>query len=217
MINNEVELDKYLIIVSKQMPLTIEKETWLKDNFEYVPYKDQDGDSYMEVETFRAYTALVRLMKEKHHIDIDAHSAWRSIETQKKVYQDLAKTHPKEWLDKYVAWPGESEHHTGLAFDLRFKYTFVPEFLRGKVNSLAGRMGLKKKVFKLIEKEAAQFGLIKRYNESKEEITGIPEEDWHFRYVGIEHAKKMYESNMCLEEYVEQLKLDSIKTKQPVR
>ncbi len=29
-----------------------------------------------------------------------------------------------------------------------------------------------------------------RYPEDKEDITGIMYEPWHFRYVGVEHAKR---------------------------
>ena len=215
--NNENMFDKYLIIVSKAVPLTEDKEEWLKENFEYVPYTDEDGQSCMESETFKAYIALVELMKKKYHIDIDSHSAWRSIDTQKKVYQDLAKNHTDEWMKSHVATPGESEHHTGLAFDLRFKYTFVPEFLRSKANTLAKKVGIRKKIFEIIEKEAVQFGLIKRYPANKENVTGVAEEDWHFRYVGPEHAKEIYESGMCLEEYVKELKLKNEKAKETVR
>lgn len=211
------ELDKYLLIVNDKNPLTKEREEWLKENFEYVPYKDEDGDSCMEVETYKAYTSLVKLMKTKHKIDVDSHSAWRSIETQQKVYNELAKTYSKEWLDSHVASPGASEHHTGLAFDLRFKLSIVPESLRDSANEIAKRTGLQKKVFKLIEKEALQFGLIKRYSADKKNLTGVNEELWHFRYVGVEHAKAMYESNLCLEEYVRLLESKNESKKVTVR
>ena len=36
----------------------------------------------------------------------------------------------------------------------------------------------------------------------KEEITGIAYESWHYRYVGKEAAKEMFEQNLCLEEYL---------------
>lgn len=213
--NNQTDLDKYLIIVSKNEPLTPEREEWLKENFEYVSYTDEDGESCMEVETFRAYTALVQLMKKKHHIIVDSHSAWRSIATQEKVYNDLSKKHTQEWMKTHVALPGESEHHTGLAFDLRYKFAIVPEVIRSGANTVAKKLGIQKKVFKVIENEAVQFGLVKRYPANKESITGVKEEDWHFRYVGVEHAAEMYNSNLCLEEYVQTLSLKdkSIKTK----
>lgn len=47
--------------------------------------------------------------------------------------------------------------------------------------------------------------LILRYPEDKQEITKIRFEPWHYRYVGVEHAKAMQERHFCLEEYVEYL------------
>lgn len=215
--NFKNDLDKYLVIINQNEPLTQEKEEWFKENFEYVPYRDEDGESCMELETFKAYTSLVKLMREKYHIVVDSHSAWRSIATQEKVYQDMLKIHTEDWVKDHVAIPGASEHHTGLAFDIRFKHILVPEFLRSKANAIAKATGKRKKIFEIIEKEAVQFGLIKRYPKDKQLKTGVREEDWHFRYVGVEHAKAMYESGMCLEEYVKELRLKSSKTKEAVR
>ena len=53
----------------------------------------------------------------------------------------------------------------------------------------------------------ADFGLVRRYDESKTAITGISGEDWHFRYVGVEAAQTMTQNNWCLEEYVEKMGL----------
>ena len=215
--STENKLDKHLIIVNKTLPLTEEKEELLKENFNFVPYTDEDGESCLEEETYKAFNALANLMKKKYHIEIDIRSAWRSIETQKKVWQELLEEHGEEWVKTHVAIPGQSEHHTGLAFDVRFKYPFVPEALQGKAKFLAQKAHLHKKIFKIIEKEAVQFGLVKRYHADKEDITGYKEEDWHFRFVGVEHAKEMYEKGMCLEEYVKELKLKSEKAKETVR
>ena len=43
----------------------------------------------------------------------------------------------------------------------------------------------------------------------KENYTGVIYEPWHYRYVGKDHAKKMNQLNMCLEEYVEYLQKNS--------
>ncbi len=41
-----------------------------------------------------------------------------------------------------------------------------------------------------------------RYPEGKEQVTGYMYESWHFRYVGKEIAKEIYEANGTLEEYL---------------
>ena len=50
------------------------------------------------------------------------------------------------------------------------------------------------------------YGFIRRYKEDKVDITGINNESWHFRYVGIPHATYMNQQNLCLEEYIEFLR-----------
>lgn len=203
----QTKLDKYLIIVSKAEPLTPEREAWLETNFEYVPYTDEDGNSKMEAETFKAYTAFVEYMKKTHHLDIDARSAFRSVHTQEEVYQQMVAEYGEQWAKDHVAPPGTSEHHTALALDFRYKPSIVPEVLRAQAIAIAKKTGLHKKAFELIEQEAVNFGFIKRYDASKQKETGFPGEAWHFRFVGKEHAKAIHSSGMCLEEYVKLLTL----------
>ena len=53
---------------------------------------------------------------------------------------------------------------------------------------------------------AADYGFIQRYRREKDDLTGIAEEPWHFRYVGAPHARLMEENGLCLEEYPEFLR-----------
>ena len=55
---------------------------------------------------------------------------------------------------------------------------------------------------KWLAENCYKFGFIIRYPKNKTEITGISWEPWHIRYVGRYHATKMYELDMCLEEYL---------------
>ncbi|MFV0441458.1 MAG: D-alanyl-D-alanine carboxypeptidase family protein [Lachnospirales bacterium] len=123
-------------------------------------------------------------------------SGYRDKEGQRKIYQDITKEKGIEYAEKYVAIPGHSEHHTGLAIDLalfkegddpygEFRYTGICEKFR---------------------KRALDYGFIQRYKKDKEQITGISEEPWHFRYVGYPHSAIMDKENLCLEEYIEYLK-----------
>jgi D-alanyl-D-alanine carboxypeptidase len=47
---------------------------------------------------------------------------------------------------------------------------------------------------------------VRRYAEDKTAITGISNEAWHFRYVGMPHAFYMTAHNLCLEEYIDFLR-----------
>ena len=87
-----------------------------------------------------------------------------------------------------VADPGTSEHHTGLAFDLNatdtdesFAYTAQYAWLYN---------------------HCWEYDFVIRYTDEKEDITGFLGEEWHYRYVGVEHALRMRDLDMCLEEYL---------------
>lgn len=84
---------------------------------------------------------------------------------------------------------GASEHNCGLGIDI------------GNAGS-ADFEGSPEEAWLL--EHAHEYGFILRYPEGKENITGFAHEPWHFRYVGKEQAKLIYESGLCLEEYLAQ-------------
>mgnify|MGYP003467101698 CR=1 FL=1 len=55
-----------------------------------------------------------------------------------------------------------------------------------------------------MKENAHLYGFILRYPKGKEKITGFKYEPWHYRYVGNEIAKIIYEENITLEEYYDQ-------------
>ena len=46
-----------------------------------------------------------------------------------------------------------------------------------------------------------KYGFILRYPLGKENITGYNFESWHYRYVGVDAAKIIYDNNLTFEEY----------------
>lgn len=128
---------------------------------------------------------------------ICAVSGWRSLEEQRELYARSLTEHGKEFTQKFVAFPGCSEHQTGLAIDLAVKKDDIdficPDF------PYTG-------ICQTFRERAARFGFVERYPCGKEEITGIAQEPWHFRYVGTPHAEIMASNHLVLEEYHEFLK-----------
>jgi D-alanyl-D-alanine carboxypeptidase len=122
-------------------------------------------------------------------------SAYRSIEYQQSVYDQYVADYGQEYADAYVATPGYSEHHTGLAMDLGIYYEDGSE---GSFSESENAVWM--------EENAYHYGFVRRYKESKVAITGINNEAWHFRYVGIPHATYMNNNDLCLEEYLDLLK-----------
>ncbi len=90
----------------------------------------------------------------------------------------------------WVALPGTSEHELGLAVDINPNTD----------------ISTRDEVYGWLAENAHRYGFIKRYPEDKTEITGVSNEPWHYRYVGEEAAREIFESGLCLEEYLEQKK-----------
>ena len=100
--------------------------------------------------------------------------------------QGYSKSEAKSEAKKWVAGVGYSEHQTGLAVDIN----------ADGVNSSG------QQVYAWLADNAWKYGFILRYPEDKTEITKTDYEPWHYRYVGKEAAKEIYESGLCLEEYI---------------
>lgn len=120
-------------------------------------------------------------------------SAYRTKEEQQSILDTRIEQKGEAEALKYVALPGESEHHTGYAFDMSVYKDGVNTYIQDNEEYL------------WINENAHRYGLILRYPEDKVAITGINYEGWHFRYVGHPHAYYMYSENLCLEEYIDLL------------
>ncbi len=130
-------------------------------------------------------------------------SAYRSIYLQDKLFTRSVNSYMSQGYSEQDAinkanyartFSGTSEHNTGLGFDILQKgnYTLSTSFEETAQ-------------FKWLMENAENYGFILRYAKDKTQETGIMYEPWHFRYVGIEHAKKINELGLCLEEYIEYL------------
>ena len=95
--------------------------------------------------------------------------------------QSRAKRSALEW----VAPPGTSEHQLGIAVDINADKT----------------KSSNDEVYMWLAENAHHYGFILRYPQAKQEITGTSYEPWHYRYVGVEVAEKIYNQKICLEEY----------------
>lgn len=128
---------------------------------------------------------------------ISAVSGWRSMKEQEDIYTQSLKNNGTAFTNKFVALPGHSEHQTGLAIDLALKKEHIdficPDF------PYTG-------ICQAFRERAIPFGFTERYPQSKESITGIAHEPWHFRYVGTPHAEIMKKQGFVLEEYIDFLR-----------
>lgn len=111
---------------------------------------------------------------------------------QQKIEAYCAQGYPertaRELAEDWVAAPGTSEHQTGLAVDINGD----------------GTRSTSDEVYGWLLEHAHEYGFIQRYPAGKSEITGILNEPWHYRYVGLSDAAQIKQSGLCLEEYLSQ-------------
>jgi len=125
-----------------------------------------------------------------------AHSGYRSYRTQKTMYYNrLEKNKGKD--DGVVAYPGSSDHQTGLGIDVINKAGIGKKFTEAFAETKQG---------KWLAENCWDYGFIIRYQKDKEDITGIIYEPWHLRYVGVQVAQYMRDHNLCLEEFTKEWK-----------
>lgn len=175
--------DDYLILVNKENSLDknyIPNNLVMINDIDYIIRKNEP---ILLEETAYRYLNLLFSDAESHELSLTVFSGYRSYEKQKKLWNN----NPDEY---YVAKPGFSEHQTGLCVDIstrntgltiNFKYT---------------------KEYIFLKENAYKYGFILRYPENKEVITGYNFEPWHYRFVGVENAKEIYNKKISLEEYL---------------
>lgn len=136
-------------------------------------------------------TAVIELKRmfddaEKEGFHLVVNSAYRSYDDQEEIENTYRDLYGETYVQNYVLKPGYSEHQTGLAFDIGSKDTNI--FAQSDE-------------YKWIADNCYKYGYIYRFKKNYESITGIRSEAWHYRYVGKDIAKYIYENDITLEEY----------------
>ena len=151
------------------------------------------GKFKIDASCYDDFCAMVSAGQEEAGLNIKINNSYRSRQKQENMWetrrvkymaQGMTLEEANAYIGRSVAVPGTSEHQTGLAMDITGS----------------------QKLYDWLAKNSWKYGFILRYPDDKIDITGIIYEPWHFRYVGKAFAKDIYESGLCLEEYLEALK-----------
>ena len=173
-------------------------ENVLPDNYE-IELKNIDSTRQFDARAIEELINMMTAMKKDGITNIWVQSSYRSITRQREIFDKKVNTYllqgkTQEEAERLtlqtINKPGTSDHNLGLAIDFNYiDYAF--DELKG---------------FKWLQQNAEKYGFILRYRKDKEDITKVNYEPWHWRYVGVEHAKKINELDFCLEEYIDFLK-----------
>lgn len=192
-VNLDMDKEAYVdatLVSDFSLDMLINKHRYLAEDFEpedlvKINEKYANGDLYASRISVNAFVEMYNdALKDGYEIVIN--SAYRSYQDQQDIINTYLNLYGQKYVNNYVAKPGFSEHQTGLAFDIGSK----------KVNVFANS-----EEYKWMLDNSYKYGFINRFPKKYENITEFRSEPWHFRYVGKEIAKYIYDNNITLEEY----------------
>ncbi len=189
----------YMVLVNQSSPLP---DGW-EEALETTTITNSVGDEvYVESKAYEAYCALKEAVEkdlegyEKGEVRLELDSAYRSVAAQQKIVDEFTEKYGEEYVKEYVAVPGYSEHHTGLALDLYFT-------IDGKDVYENEDLVQYPDIWEAIHARLPEFGFILRFTKEGEAITGYAYEPWHIRYLdNPEIAKEITDKGITLEEYL---------------
>ena len=184
--------DDILVLVNKRrnLPADYKPDDLVIPNVRF-SFKEKLEKRYLRQEAAEALEELFA-EAEKEGIILFAVSGYRSFNTQKILFDNKVSKVGFEEANLLVAYPGQSEHQTGLAMDVSCQsvgFTLEEDFGQ----TVEGIW---------LKDNAHRFGYIIRYEKDTTDITGYSYEPWHIRYVGKDVAKEIYEKNITLEEFL---------------
>ena len=182
----------YLVLVNKTHELD---EDWEK-SVDLVEVTNQRGKSItVERAAAEAFDELQKALKQEGVV-IDLNSCYRSRKEQQKLVDQFTQEYGSDYVEKYVAKAGHSEHETGLALDV------IP-IVNGVEMLTNEEMLAQKDLWNVVHTTMPKYGFILRYLPDQEAITGYEYEPWHLRYVGTPDAQEIADSGLTLEEYLD--------------
>lgn len=182
-LSNE-EAEKLDVIVNKYYKLD---KNYVPSDLELISSKFSANNQKMRSVAKEAFEDMCEKALNEN-IKIYAGSTYRSYDYQLGLYNRYVLKDGFSGAETYSARAGYSEHQLGLAVDiLNGKWDYVSE---------------DDKEYEWLINNSYNYGFILRYPRGSEYITGYMFEDWHFRYLGIELATKVYNSGLTYDEYV---------------
>lgn len=176
--------------------ILVNKWNYLPDDYK-VELTELDNGQSVDKRIYPALQDMFNAAREDGVYPIVA-SGYRTVQKQKSLMdgkiaeyksEGYSEKDAKKKAEEWVAIPGTSEHQLGLGIDI----------------NADGIHSTGNEVYKWLNKNSYKYGFIYRYPEDKTDITGIINEPWHYRYVGIDVAEEIYNHGECLEEYIERI------------
>ena len=171
------------VLINKHFSLN---KNFVPDNLVTISSEDSvDEGIKLNGEAYRAFKQMKSDMN-KEGLDVLINEGYRSYSDQEELCDYYRNLYGDNYVSKYVALPGFSEHQTGLAIDL---------------SSTSTRTFSNSKEYKWMLDNSYRYGFILRYDSRLITETQFNSEPWHFRYVGSDISNYIHEHYMSYEEY----------------
>lgn len=195
--------DQLLLLVNREHTL---EAAWQPDDLLDIAKLAPSTKSVMQLRDaaanayIRMYTAY-KTDTEGKNLPLNTISGFRNYNVQKQLFngkvakrQRSGQSYTTAYNNTllYTAYPGTSEHQTGLALDLSNNAGLSDNFR----STEQGQWLLA---------HCWEYGFILRYDANKTALTAIAYEPWHYRYVGLPHSLIMRDNSWVLEEYMDAL------------
>lgn len=211
--DTEGKKDMYLILVNKE---NAAGESYVPEDLVELDKSYTNGGKSVELEkkAAEAVLSMIDAMKADGIKNVTVTSGYRTYKYQQSLFDRYCnqekEAHPT-WSDTevenyvltYSAYPGTSEHQTGLCVDLiTNEMEGLWNYGSETPNNPYDKGFAETSAYTWLLKNAHKFGFILRYPEDKTDITGYSYESWHYRFVGVSAATEIYEKGITLEEYL---------------
>lgn len=163
----------------------------LPENYE-ITLVEVPGGEKVDKQIYEPLMEMLKAAKEHNRGQLPkVVSGFRTQEKQQELFDEKIEEFKKqgysdnaafEQATLWVSVPGYSEHQLGFAVDIN---------------------GVTYDLYMWLQENSYKYGFIFRYPAGKSDITGVTEEVWHYRYVGVDAATEIYEQGLCLEEYLD--------------
>ena len=184
-----------LLLINGENALPDDYDTKVRDYLVEIDpkYRNNNYVTQIHKDVYPYITAMVAAAQ-ADGVDLRVWSPFRSYAIQNDLFKNQVNRvgGDEEKAATVVARPGTSEHNTGLCADF----------------NMASDAFESTEMYTWMCENAQDYGFILRYPQSKQSVTGVIYESWHWRFVGINYAEEIKELGITLEEYVELKNLD---------
>ncbi len=180
----DTDLDILMLVNDKnQLP-----EDYLISDLVMIPNECRLKEMTLRAEAQKAFVSLCHDIESAGY-KIASKSAYRSYQDQANIYQDNVAKYGVTTAEEIATRPGFSEHQTGLGVDI------------ASLSSSENQNFSESATVRWLNENIHHYGFIFRYPKGYESITGISQDLWHLRYIGVEAATKFQTLDLTFDEY----------------